>query len=334
MAKRGSTDYSLVLAVNKPLGMSSHDVVNRVRSIFGERRVGHMGTLDPLASGVLPVCVGPATRLDAYFVNHDKTYRVRVEFGTETNTADSEGEVIDRGAPTESLFDASFAEAYVAGLVGKHEQVPPAYSAIKVNGKVAYKEARKGNEIEFAAREIEIYSAKLIGIVEADCADRVSWDIELSVSKGTYIRSIAVDMGRALGCPAHVSVLERVRVGRIDLADCVTLETLESLKEDACLDPVRLLGIRFAFVDALEGRIANGNFVKPGEVDLFMPYESMREDEACACSVTLVKSDVAPYDEETIALICNNKLKALYSYEARRGIFKPACIFSIGVDRG
>ena len=134
MAKRGTTDLSLMVAVDKPSGMTSHDVVNRVRRIFGERRVGHTGTLDPLASGVLPVCIGPATRLDNYLVGHAKSYVVSVIFGAATDTDDAEGEVIRTGDVPEEVFDPFFATTFVAGLVGKSKQLPPVYSAIKVAG--------------------------------------------------------------------------------------------------------------------------------------------------------------------------------------------------------
>ena len=130
--KRGTTDLCLVLAVDKPSGMTSHDVVSRARRIFGEKRIGHTGTLDPLASGVLPLCVGPATRLDQFLTGHDKSYVVSVVFGAATDTDDCDGEVIRTGVVPDEVFDPFFASVFVGGLVGKSKQLPPVYSAIKV----------------------------------------------------------------------------------------------------------------------------------------------------------------------------------------------------------
>lgn len=135
MAKRNSSGFSRLIGINKPIGMSSHDVVNRVRRIFNERRVGHAGTLDPLASGVLLVCVGPATRLDAFLVGHGKRYKMGVTFGISTTTDDSEGEILKEIPYSEQLQESNFAHTFVHNMVGKGTQIPPVYSAIKVNGK-------------------------------------------------------------------------------------------------------------------------------------------------------------------------------------------------------
>ena len=133
MTKRGSSGLSLLLAIDKPKGMTSHDVVNRVRRVFGEKRVGHMGTLDPLASGVLCVAVGPATRLDAFMSGHNKTYVMDIAFGCATTTDDAEGEVISRGEAPSDLLNEQIAREVVASLVGKGKQLPPVYSAVKVD---------------------------------------------------------------------------------------------------------------------------------------------------------------------------------------------------------
>ena len=156
--KRGTTDLCLVLAVDKPSGMTSHDVVSRARRIFGEKRIGHTGTLDPLASGVLPLCVGPATRLDQFLTGHDKSYVVSVVFGAATDTDDCDGEVIRTGVVPDEVFDPFFASVFVGGLVGKSKQLPPVYSAIKVGGTKACDAARKGRVIDLAPRDIEAVS--------------------------------------------------------------------------------------------------------------------------------------------------------------------------------
>ena len=208
--KRGSSGLSLIVGVDKPEGMSSHDVVNRCRRIFGERRVGHTGTLDPLATGVLPICIGPATRLDQFMTSHDKRYRVRIGFGYETTTDDKLGEMTTSAAVPAYLFDEKFARERVAMLVRQHTQVPPQYSAIKVDGKKAYEVARSGGTIELEPRIIEVYEAELIDMREGEDGLSLQWTVDVSVSKGTYIRSLVRDLGREVMCPAHVTALCRL----------------------------------------------------------------------------------------------------------------------------
>ena len=174
--------------------MTSHDVVNRVRRITGERRVGHAGTLDPMATGVLVVLVGPATRLAPYLTSAEKTYEARIAFGAETDTDDAEGRVTLTAAVPDEVCDPFAAAAMVASLVGVHEQIPPAYSAIKRGGVVAYEAARKGEALELEPRTVEVASAELLGVQ----VDPPAWDVAFAVSKGTYIRALARDLGRAV----------------------------------------------------------------------------------------------------------------------------------------
>ena len=329
--KRGSSGLSLVVAVNKPIGMSSHDVVNRCRRIFGERRVGHTGTLDPLASGVLPICVGPATRLDKYLTGHDKRYRVTMALGCETSTDDVMGEVIARGTVMPDLLDGSFADAYVAGYVGKHEQVPPRYSAIKIAGKKAYELARKGDEPELAPRSIEVYESRLVERVVVD--DEVRWVIDFSVSKGTYIRALVRDMGRELGCRAYVSALERRVAGTLDLEDCVNLDTLEALGVNAAIDPVRVLGFRFAFADDYAKTIESGGKLSVRAMKLHEYGLYDRRENVCACTTSLSSSSQPPAPDELVSLIVENRLKAVYRFDAERNCFRPDCVFATPVVR-
>lgn len=342
--KRGSTDFCLILGVDKPRGMSSHDVVNRVRRVFGERRVGHTGTLDPLAEGVLPICVGPATRLDPYMTGHDKTYIVRIAFGMGTATDDSEGGVVRTGEPSARLEDRTFAESFVTGLIGKRKQLPPAYSAVKVNGQKAYDAARKGHIIDLTPRDIEVLDARLLemgrgyprpGSDGGDIVDLPWWDVEFSVSKGTYIRSLARDAGVSLGCPAHVAALKRIRSGALSLDECVSLDALETERERAALDPVRLLGFRFAYADgALAGRIANGAILRKDELPLFVRRKSAAAIEMCACTAGVCESVEEPSDGEMASVVVANKLAALYSYDAGSQRWRAACVFQKGVSRG
>ncbi|MDR2035954.1 MAG: tRNA pseudouridine(55) synthase TruB, partial [Coriobacteriales bacterium] len=186
MAKRRNpTGLSGILALDKPANMSSHDVVNTVRRLTGERRVGHTGTLDPLATGLLLVCVGPATRLADYFMAGTKTYEARICFGRATSTDDAEGETVQECSLPSRLKDASYASEVLAAMPGAFEQMPPRYSAIKKEGITAYKAARAGKQLALEPRPVELHDATVM----ATGADY--WDVRLTVSKGFYVRSFA-----------------------------------------------------------------------------------------------------------------------------------------------
>lgn len=329
--KRGESGLSLIVGVDKPTGMSSHDVVNRVRRIFGERRVGHTGTLDPLASGAMLVCVGPATRLDNYLVGHDKRYLARIAWGASTDTDDAEGAVTATGEVPERLFDEDFARVYIASLVGKRKQLPPVYSALKVGGKKACDEARRGNVITLTPRDIEVYDARFVTM---GTPDDPWWDVELHVSSGTYIRSIARDAGNELGCPAHLGSLRRTSVGRLALEECVSLETLEDVKELATLDPVRLLGLRFLYArDGAEESVAHGGCLSAKQ-PLFERRWSGIDTAMCACTSGVMKSATPPRDGELVSVIVGSALQALYEFDGAKNRYQAKCVFNVGVSRG
>lgn len=333
--KRGTSGLSLVVGVNKPAGMTSHDVVNRCRRIFGERRVGHTGTLDPMATGVLPVCIGPATRLDAYLTGHDKHYRVRICFGASTTTDDAEGEVVRTGEVPSEVLEQEFAQPFVERLAGARKQLPPAYSAIKVNGTKACDAARKGTIIDLAPRDIVVHEARLLGIDEGGEGRLPSWDVLFHVSKGTYIRALARDVGVAVGCPAHVGALERTQLGLLGIEECVSLETLEEQGERAALDPVALLGCRFSYVDEeAAAAVRNGSALPAARLPLFERRRRPLQAELCACTAGVRESCEPPADGETVSVIAENKLVALYAYDAARALFCARCVFQTGVSRG
>ena len=336
MAKRGESGLSRLVAVNKPVGMSSHDVVNRCRKIFGERRVGHTGTLDPLASGVLVVCVGPATRLDAYMVGHGKRYRMGVRFGIGTETDDSEGAVTKQCPIPSEVYEEEYARTYVGGMVGQGTQIPPVYSAIKVNGRKSYDAARKGTVINLEPREFEIYDAKFVELREftdEEGRSAVEWIVEMSVSKGTYMRAIARDMGRNLNTAAHVSSLERTISGTVVLEECATLEMLEEDPNCGTIDPLRALGVRYAFIREEAGKVANGSPLpescvslnEPISIDVFAP---------CCCTTSVFASSTPPEDGEVVGIVVQNHLKALYEYHESEHRYRSRCVFPIGVERG
>lgn len=240
--RRGQSGINALVAIDKPLDITSHDVVDRVRSIVGERRVGHCGTLDPAASGVLLIGIGSATRLSPYLMGHDKVYRASIVFGAATDTDDADGRVISSAPCPDELMDPFFASSFVASLVGEHMQVPPAFCAIKRNGITAYRAAREGEALELEPRPFQVYSAALISIDEGP--EGPLWEVELSVSKGTYIRAMARDIGETLATKAHLCSLRRLRSGFVSEEQCVTLDELEEgdIREIG-IDPVTALGL-------------------------------------------------------------------------------------------
>ena len=315
--------------------MTSHDVVNACRRIFGERRVGHTGTLDPLATGVLLICVGPATRLDQYLVGHIKTYEARIAFGAATDTCDAWGTVIERAQVPSSLMDESVARSCLAKMLGSHMQIPPAFSAIKVQGRRAYDEARAGRDVELEAREVVISKADLLGISSDEETGFVNWDVVFSVSPGTYVRALARDLGIMLSCPAHIASLRRTYVGPIGINECVTLEELEVSKTDAAIDPVPLLGYRVAIAKGEQkAKLANGNPFSREELDLFVLSKASFEERLDACSSLLSASDAEPFVREPVCILSEGTLKAIYAFDAERNQYRARTIFSQGVFRG
>ena len=208
-----------ILNVYKPSGLTSHAVVSRVRKFYGVKRVGHAGTLDPMARGVLPVLVGSAASVQELIMGHDKTYRAGVLFGRITDTGDVTGETLEEKKPA---FDSEALDAALRRFTGAQTQVPPMYSAIKIGGVKLYELARKGVEIERKAREITVYDIRPVVPF-----DGLRCEIEVDCSKGTYIRTLAEDIGAYLGCGACLDSLERLRCGVYRATEAVTLDTLE-----------------------------------------------------------------------------------------------------------
>jgi len=208
-----------LLNILKPPGMTSHDVVSFVRRNYRIKRVGHAGTLDPAAAGVLPVALGQATRLLEYLTADNKSYRVEATFGFETDSGDDTGTVTSRSSGMVALPRAEI-ETALASFVGSIQQVPPMYSAIKVDGKKLYELARDGIKVAIEPRNIFISDINLIKVED----EKIVFDV--TCSKGTYIRSLCIDIGRKLGCLATMSFLVRTRVGSFSLSEANTLEDL------------------------------------------------------------------------------------------------------------
>ena len=211
-----------VINVNKPLGVTSHDVVYRLRKMLSIKKIGHTGTLDPDASGVLPMCIGRATKVADMLTAQDKQYIAEVTLGSATDTLDKSGVVTETADVNVSNEDI---KAVVHEFIGDIEQIPPMYSAIKIDGKKLYELAREGKEVERASRKVRIDN---IEILEIDLENK-RFTMKVDCSKGTYIRTLCDDIGRRLGCFAHMSALERTKSGRFDISKAYTLEEIEEM---------------------------------------------------------------------------------------------------------
>ena len=230
-----------ILILDKPQKFTSFDAVAVLRRLCGTRKIGHTGTLDPMASGVMVVGVGQATRLLGMLTLDTKSYVADISFGAETNTDDAEGEAVRTVATAPELRDPAYARERLSAMLGPQMQVPPAFSAISVNGVRAYKSAREGNAVELPARPVEVYSADLIAV--SGEGDSCIWTVAFSVSKGTYIRALARDLGRACDSAAHISALRRTASGIVSIGACHAVEELSA--ESAAgfaLDPIAALG--------------------------------------------------------------------------------------------
>ena len=256
VARGAATAADGVLLVDKPRGLTSHDVVGVTRRLAATRKVGHAGTLDPMATGLLVLGIGRATRFLTYLVGADKTYESTIRLGIETTTEDAEGQVIAaRGCRIDDLIEGRLQEA-LASLTGRIQQVPSAISAIKVNGVRAYKRVRDGQDVELEARPVTIHELRLTGEprqagvdlpgaaagdASADAEDGVGGEVQVvdldvvvSCSSGTYVRALARDLGRTLGCGAHLIALRRTGVGPFDVGQAHTLTALsEQVETDA-----------------------------------------------------------------------------------------------------
>lgn len=217
-----------IVIIDKPIGMSSQGVVSKVKRILNIKKAGHTGTLDPMASGVLPILLGDTTKLSKYLIEHDKTYVARVKLGEMRSTGDIEGEVVKQEDVDIKEFSKEKIEEVLKSFLGESEQIPSMYSAIKVNGKKLYEYAREGKSIEVPSRKIYIDDIKLLNIYEEDN----SFEYEVSVSKGTYIRTLSEDIAKKLGTIGFMSYLRRVRVDKFDIKDSVSLEILEENKDN------------------------------------------------------------------------------------------------------
>ncbi|HLM45083.1 MAG TPA: tRNA pseudouridine(55) synthase TruB [Myxococcaceae bacterium] len=268
-----------VLVIDKPKGPTSFDVVRQVRSLLKVKKAGHTGTLDPMATGVLPICLGDATKVAGFITEGDKAYEATVRLGVETDTRDAEGKVMAE-APVPALT-AAMLEAALAPFRGTFEQVPPMYSAVKVGGKRLYELARAGEEVERAGRQVTVYELTL--------RDFSANTLRLSVrcSKGFFVRTLAYDIGRALGCGAHLEALRRTTSGPFSLVQALPLADLAELAREPEALAKRLVPISQALTDlpavhvsaADAARVSHGVPVEapahPGRVRVVGPSDAL-----------------------------------------------------------
>ncbi|MCE4048267.1 MULTISPECIES: tRNA pseudouridine(55) synthase TruB [Bacillaceae] len=224
-----------ILPLWKPKGMTSHDCVFKLRKILRMKKIGHTGTLDPDVTGVLPICLGRATKVAEYITDAGKSYEGEVTIGYSTTTEDSSGDKVEEKVVTGSITREQVEEV-LRSLTGVIKQTPPMFSAVKVNGKRLYEYARQGIEVERPTREVTIYKIELLDEWESLSGEQVSFRFKVDCSKGTYIRTLAVMIGEKLGYPAHMSDLSRTRSATMTLSDCLTFEQIEEAQSKGLLE--------------------------------------------------------------------------------------------------
>ncbi|MBT2581950.1 tRNA pseudouridine(55) synthase TruB [Planococcus sp. ISL-109] len=226
-----------ILPLWKEPGMTSHDCVFRLRKILKTKKVGHTGTLDPQVDGVLPICLGRSTKVAEYITDQGKTYEAEVLIGFSTETEDAEGAVVDRDTSVKIVTRQQL-EAALGSLTGDIEQIPPMYSAVKVNGRKLYEYARKGETVDRPVRTVHIDSIELLETDDSWSGQNIKFRIRIRCGKGTYIRTLAVQIGQALGYPAHMSQLTRTESGSFTKEQCVTLAEVEEIAQNGNIDSV------------------------------------------------------------------------------------------------
>ena len=262
-----------VFLLDKPLGFSSNQALKKIQWLFNAKKAGHTGTLDPMASGLLPICLGEATKFSHRLLDANKTYIATIQLGITTSTGDQEGEVVSE---KEVVLNEAQLKDTLKKFIGDITQIPPMYSALKFEGKPLYEYAREGIEIERKARQIKIYDIKLLKIEESIIT------IEVACSKGTYIRTLAEDIGYTLGCGAHLKGLERTQTGIFQLSEALSIEALEAMPMasrekalmpiDVLLEELSSIKLNMAELDAIKkGQSIDFNSKNDKEVRLYSP---------------------------------------------------------------
>jgi len=297
------------LNLDKPLGMTSTQAVGRVRRILNAQKLGHAGTLDPLATGILPIALGEATKTIPFAQDRDKVYRFTVKWGEATNTDDCEGTVISTSdqRPTEEAITA-----LLPRFIGNISQTPPQFSAIKIDGERAYDLARAGETVEIKAREVTVYALKLLKTTENEA------EFELECGKGTYVRSIARDLGQILGCFGHVTVLRRLAVGNFTETNAISLDAFEKMMQSAAPDQV-LMPVETVLDDipALAMTASEVSRIKQGQTLKFISRQDVD------------RLSVAGIDETTNLVLAVGDAKPLALLEKNGIELHPVKVFNL-----
>ena len=223
-----------VVIINKPKGMTSQNVVSKVKRILNEKKVGHAGTLDPNATGVLPILVGKATKISKYLIEHDKSYEAIIKLGEKSSTGDIEGDIVEKKEIKLDKYTSEDIQNILNMFLGKTKQIPPMYSAIKVNGKKLYEYAREGKEVELKERDIEIFNIQLKNVDYEN--QEISYIVDCS--KGTYIRTLCEDIAKKLNTVGYMKELTRLRVDKFNISNAITLEELEKKKNNSNFEDI------------------------------------------------------------------------------------------------
>lgn len=294
-----------ILPLFKPAGLTSHDCVFKLRKILRTKKIGHTGTLDPDVTGVLPICIGRATKIAEYITNAGKVYEGEATIGFSTTTEDASGDTVDK-KKVETAISVDQILKVLESLTGEIEQTPPMFSAVKVNGKRLYEYARQGIEVERPTRKVTIYSISLIEDSLIATEETVSFRFRVACSKGTYIRTLAVMIGERLGYPAHMSHLVRVQSAEFTLEDCFSFEQIEKMAEEGSIQsylrPIEegLLNLpKYTINDKVAEKIKNG-------------------------AVLQMPAELADFDEPIVVETFAGNALAIYQKHPRKaGLLKP-----------
>ncbi|PIE63206.1 MAG: tRNA pseudouridine(55) synthase TruB [Desulfobacter postgatei] len=307
-----------ILVIDKPKGISSTGVVNRIKRLTRVKKNGHTGTLDPFATGVLPIAVGQATRISKYFLKGVKAYYAQVTLGIETDTYDCTGTVkhTASSAHLDSL-DSNQVKDVVTGFLGIREQIPPAYSALKYRGQPLYKLARQGQMIQKPARPIKIMAIAMENF-RMDTHNHPVFDMRVTCSGGTYIRSLAHDIGKTLGCGAHLSGLQRTRAGPFTIEDAVDLDRVENMSpqdiEDRFIPMSRCLDFLPAVIAdrATAEKVKHGQPLSPSDIpmpDALLNAGGKNESQSSHSDIRVLDSD-----DNLLAIVTPDKSRKAYKY--------------------
>ena len=301
-----------ILPLWKEKGMTSHDCVFKLRKILKMKRIGHTGTLDPNVEGVLPICLGESTKVAEYLTNAGKEYIAEVTIGFSTTTEDADGEIVDSNLEIKTISKQQL-EQVLTSLTGVITQTPPMYSAVKVNGKKLYEYARQGLIIERPSREVTIYELELLSDEPSFTGEQISFPIRVSCSKGTYIRTLAVQIGEELGYPAHMSKLVRTASGSFKEEQCITLQMVQDKVDDGTLGDF-LLPLDYALENMMSFEVPKEfvKSIKNGQV--LDQVELLKEHDRL----------VFTYEGQAVAVYINHPTK--------EGKMKPEKMFSWEVE--